>query len=276
MKKYTIGLFLLLLFACILTQAQKDRKLKKVMELKVLGEDRNGASVAWHPLTKKYYVVMAGGDKSFFGVYDAKGNLISLADLKTGFDVRGLWYNGRTKTLQANGYKDFGWVEYKLDSNGIPSGLTVLHKGRNQPNDQSVGVYDSTHNMLYFTLENTVISYDITSGRQLDFHIELVAEEAHEKKKEKEHKAGAGEEEEEEGGDFNTISLICTGSKGHELGMVNYVERRVVLFSRATGKKVTELFIPKEVPVYSLLNFSYANGLYWFYNKATKKWMGYK
>ncbi|MBI3718239.1 MAG: hypothetical protein HY252_06545, partial [Sphingobacteriales bacterium] len=152
MKKYFI-LFLLLLLFQTTAFSQKERKLKKVLELKIPREGgMNGASVAWNPVAKRYYAAIAGDKTNFIGVYDASGKLLSPSSLEAGCDVRGIWYNDSSKTLQLNGYKDFGWAEYILDSNGFPSSIKMLHPGVHQPNDQSVGAYNAANNYLYFII----------------------------------------------------------------------------------------------------------------------------
>jgi hypothetical protein len=64
MKYLLVGL---ILFTNIAVQAQvKTRTLEKVMELQVPGEaisgkpGTRGATVAWHPVVKKYFTAMAG------------------------------------------------------------------------------------------------------------------------------------------------------------------------------------------------------------------------
>lgn len=120
-----------------------------------------------------------------------------------------------------------------------------------------------------------MLTYDFATATLLEHPIELKPEE--EKKKQEEKKAGReGEEEEEEGGEFNTTSLIYTGIKGQEFGMINYMEKRILLFNAANGKKRVELELPKGAPVHTLLNFVYCNHIYWLFDKKTRSWKGYK
>src|SRR5215831_11978397 len=91
---------LLFLALCIVTslftQAQTSAKkpltqspqvLKKVIELKMpktASDDMpgtRGASVAWHPLQKKYYAVFAGNMDYPLAVFDEKGKRLSDDDL---------------------------------------------------------------------------------------------------------------------------------------------------------------------------------------------------
>src|SRR5262245_4426823 len=99
MKKYYLLIIAAILFdfSILLTQTT----LKKVLELKMPKEGgANGASVAWHPVQKKYYAAMAGNTTYPLAVFDINGKRLSADDQTTMFDVRGLWYNSRSKKLQ--------------------------------------------------------------------------------------------------------------------------------------------------------------------------------
>lgn len=63
---------------------------------------------------------MAGNVDFSVSVFDVKGTRLSPVSQKALFDIRGLWYNPATKTLQMNGYDNFGWAEYKLDAKDYP------------------------------------------------------------------------------------------------------------------------------------------------------------
>ncbi len=126
--------FLLILFTALGSFAQKPVALKKVLSLPLGGEDgSNGASVVWHPVQKKYYASFAGNSIFPFGVFDAKGKKLSDDSQEAMFDVRGLWYNPITKTIQANGYSDYGWGEYKLDKKVSPQKLQYCTKEKISP-----------------------------------------------------------------------------------------------------------------------------------------------
>mgnify|MGYP003330496660 FL=1 len=129
-----------LLVASLHAESQTPKTLKPTITLKI---DRsggaNGASVAWHPVQKKYYAAQAGNETFPMEVFDEKGKMLSDNNLETMFDVRGFWYNPKTKTLQANGYDTYGWAEYKLNGKGIPTSVTKLDIEAGKPDPQSVG-----------------------------------------------------------------------------------------------------------------------------------------
>ncbi|MBM3432222.1 MAG: hypothetical protein FJX92_04360 [Bacteroidetes bacterium] len=105
-----IFILLVIVFPSLLLHSQPfERELKEVIQLVIPREGgANAANVAWHPIQKKYYAAMAGNISFSLAVYDNTGKLLSPTDQETLFDVRGLWYNPTTKTIQMNGYNDFG------------------------------------------------------------------------------------------------------------------------------------------------------------------------
>jgi len=267
-------IFLLLLIATIsfyFSNSQPTPKtLKKVFELKISGEGgANGASVAWHPAQKKYYAAMAGNIIYPLNVFDANGKLVSQEGLQTMFDIRGLWYNPNTKTLQMNGYNDFGWGEYKLDSKGIPQSVSTLHKDMNQPDEQSVGTFDPKEKKVYFFNEEGEIEVYGYEDAEFEENIEL--------------HLGQTKEDADESMDnydvidqYNSTTVIYTSISKAEIGLLNIEENRIELYDMKTGYITKKFSLPDDAAVYPTLNFSYANGIYWLFNKETRTWKGYK
>jgi hypothetical protein len=150
--------FILLMSLPSIGQAQKPAKqLKKVLELAMPGEaggqdGTRGAYVAYNPVLKLYYAAFAGNASYPMAVFNAKGKLLSEPDRATNADLRGLWYNPLTKSLQGNCYNEGGWVNYKLDKAGMPDYPSSLldTEGMYQPDEQSVGVFDPKLKTVYF------------------------------------------------------------------------------------------------------------------------------
>ncbi|HNW53185.1 MAG TPA: hypothetical protein PKN21_02900 [Bacteroidales bacterium] len=245
--------------------------LKKVMELKVKGEGgANGAAVTWDPVAKRYYTAIAGNADFPMSVFNASGILISDTNLKTQIDVRGLWYNTKTKALQANGYSETGWVSYKLNAKGIPESVTTIFEGMIQPNEHAVGTYDAKSNTVYFldTSEDFVVeNYNPADGKiintifihpgttkaenvDLDWDVEDMF-------------------------DYNATSVAFTGIPKSEIGLLNVVENQVELFN-LEGLLTKVLKLPQDALAYEMFNFSYCNGIYWLFDKENRKWVGYK
>lgn len=271
MKKLVI---LLLSFICFysLSSTAQQKTLQKVLELKIPREGgANGASVTWHPAQKKYYAAMAGNSSFCMGVFDVKGKLVSPAEQQTLFDVRGLWYNPNTKKLQANGYNDFGWAEYVLDTKGFPSEITKLYDGLHQPDEQSAGTYNPKENVLYFfNSDGNLDVYNFSNGEYKDnIDIFLGSDIKDSADADISDNYDALE-------NYNSSTVVYTGIKGFEIGLFNYFDNTIELYNIKNGYLSKKMSLPENAPAPDFLNFSYCNGIYWFFDKETRTWMGYK
>ncbi len=240
------------------------------MELKIEGQGgANGASVAWHPVQKKYYAAMAGNATFPLNIYNDKGTRLSPDDQETLFDVRGLWYNPNTKTLQANGYNEFGWGEYTLDSKGMPDYVNTLVEAMHQPNAQSTGALNPAKKKVYFlNAEGALEIYNYPDGTYddlKDLRLSVVK------------KDDDGTVHNEDVIDnYNSTTIVFTGIKNAEIGLLNYVGKQIELYNEADGYMTQKLILPNDAPVNALLNFAYANGIFWLFDKTERKWVGFK
>jgi len=252
------------------SNAQAVKTLKKVITLEITEEGgANGAAVAWHPIQKKYYAAMAGNTEFPMVVFDTKGKKVFDDGLTTQYDVRGLWYNPFVKALQANGYSDFGWGQYNLFEDGKPGEITTFHEGMMQPTEQSVGAYDPAKNLLYFLDEDGNLEEYSVKDTAFIKTIEL----------------RLGVTKKDDNGvsdnyevleDYNSAAIIYTGIKGSEIGLLNINNNEVELYSVASGYLVSKLKLPEGIATYEMFNFSYCNGIYWFFNKELRTWTGCK
>ena len=269
-----LSLTLLFTVSFTVLQAQPPAKpIKKVLELKIPREGgANGASVAWHPVLKRYYAAMAGNITYCLAVFDVTGKRISQPDLSTNFDVRGLWYNPKTKTLQMNGYNDFGWGEYKLNSKGFPDSVKILHNGMNQPSEQSIGTFNPLKNVVYFLNdEGNLDVYDYKDGLYQE-NIELTLGKT---KKDAEQNDEEHTDDESVLDDYNS-AIVYTGIPGSEIGIFNHIEKQVELYNLKDGHLVRKIVLPGDAPVNTFLNFAYTNGIWWLFDKDARIWKGYK
>ena len=103
-------------------------------------EGTNGSAVVWVP-DGNYYVTCIAGNADFpLEAFDRSGK--SLYAVPVGIDIRGMWYNPKTKRLEANGAGDAGWYERIGATNGKPDGeWKLIVAGQNHPDFQSVLSY---------------------------------------------------------------------------------------------------------------------------------------
>ncbi len=252
------------------TGDQQPKTLKQVLTLHIDREGgANAANVAWHPVQKKYYAAQAGNETFPMEVFDANGRMLSDDNLETIIDIRGFWYNPNTKTLQANGYDNTGWVEYKLNGKGIPTSIVKIDIEPGKPDPQSVCAYDAKKNVVYFFDYSTVgierhKMTDGVSDTTIALHLgaktknDIVADQ-------KTIKAN-----------YNENALIYTGIAGSEIGLLNVNDKQIELYNIATGLMTKVLKLPDGAPVEKSMNFSFCNDIYWLNDKTERIWHGYK
>ena len=270
MKKISIALVVTLL-TCINMIAQVTAKpVKKVATLSMPGETgSNGAAVVWHPGLKKYFASFAGNAVYPFAVFDATGKRLSPYELEAMFDIRGMWYNTLSKKIEANGYNDKGWISYKLNAKGIPEGIIQLKSGQLQPDPQSVGVFDAAKKRVCFLDARSIISYSLQGELTVDV-IELKY-----KNDETVQPEGELEDNSKPVAEYNATALCYTGIVNGEFAVLNYGEMLIELYNRK-GILTKAFKLPDDMPLYTNFNFTYANGIWWMFDKDDRKWVGFK
>ena len=256
----------------------QGRTLKQVMELqmpKTVADDycgTRGASVCWNPDTKKYYASFAGNSKYPMGVFNSDGKRISDDELTCMADLRGLWYDPAAKKIMANGYNDNGWMYYTLNSIGIPETITTKYENMNQPGPQSVGAYDNKLRYIFFLVESRVVFYENYKNEsvRIDDSVQI-----HWGRK-KSQGAGSSENLYSENEDYNSTSVIATGIKESEIGLLNIASKQIELYNYRDGFLQQTFKLPESATTEAVFNFAFANGIYWLFDINNRKWIGYK
>ena len=275
-KNYTMKWTILFLVSlCFVSNsiAQPQKKvLKKVMEITmpgVQGDDgSNCASVVFHPVSKKYYIPMVGNAIYPFAIFDSKGKLLSQAN--AGNDLRGLWYNPKTKKIEGNCYYKGGWVKYTVDAKGeIPIDFetrtfeSIFLDTMIQPENQSVGVFNAKENIVYFLYQTGVVIYNMKGEQQKT--IEL-----------KKSKSDTAILYDSKNTTYNISEIIYTSIPKAEIGLLNTEDKKIEFYNKATGIYTTEWILPEDAAVQKNFNFAYANGMVWLFDKENRKWVAYK
>lgn len=250
----------------------KSVKLKEAIVLRLPEEGNSGASVIWNPIQKKYYAAYAGNSDFTMGVFDASGK--SLKDnIKTDFDLRGIWYNSITKRIEFNCYDNAGIGHFDTDASGLVLKKVIDLEGMNQPDAQSVGVYVSNNTIAYLTPTFYIEKYNaktgLSSGSQIKIHVGC-------KTNEEVIKMESENMESTRWKSRNTSVALYTGIERAEWAILNVDDRIIELYDEKTGLlSKTYKNIPQDIPLYRIFNFSYANGIWWFFHKNEKKWVGW-
>ena len=246
----------------------KTSTTRKVMDIKIPEGGANGGAVVYHPKEKLYYAAQTGNKDFPLVIFDESGDVVSSPDQATLMDIRGLWYNPKTKDIGGNGYKDYGWFRYELDKKGMVEGINNFKQGRWQPDDHSPGVVNTEDNEVLFLVGTNIECYTtdgIAKNKTLRMYV--------------------GQKSADDGNrmtvadfeaNYNFRSIIYTGYEGAEIGFLNVTKKQVELYNIKTGYmtrivKVSLSFTPE-----TYFNFSFSNDTYWFFNKTTRYWNGFR
>jgi hypothetical protein len=217
---------------------------------------KNGASVAYNPIAKLYYCVIAGNETYPLETFDRNGMNVYQSEAYN--DLRGLWWNPKEKALEGNCYAETGIVSLGLAENGYAwTGNQVIFSGSDhQPDAQSVGTYDPKKKEILYYDDGIIVGYSRKDGSPTKTYIQLdlPVDEY----------------------DINWTTLVFTGEKKMELGVLNPNEKRVYLFNRKDGSYTGTLIFPADAPTYETFNFAYANGFFFLFDQDERKWIGYK
>jgi hypothetical protein len=274
MKRLLLPLILLLTTTVIHAQVKQLKKVSSLQMARTVDDDMpgtRGAAVAWHPVQKKYFASMAGNQQYPLGIFDEKGKRLSADEQNCLQDVRGLWFNPSKKAIQGNCFGEGGWFIYKLDEEGIVYKAEVTLEGMNQPTDQSVGTYHTGLNkVIFFDIDSVYFYNSTTAVKEKSIFLHLG-----QKKKTTSPQSDAAQEE-FMADSYNSSTVVYTGIKGAELGLLNIDKKQIELYNIADGYMTTMLGLPEESTVESSFNFAYCNNIYWLFNIEKRTWMGYK
>ena len=227
------------------------------LKLKIEQYDgNNGAAVVFNPEEQLYYTVFAGNADYPLETFDRSGNNVYQSTPR--IDMRGMWWNPKAGALEGNCYQDGGIVSFAMTEEGyaIAMDQTIFYGAEHQPDDNSVGVFDSkAKEILYFSI-GAVVGFSRKSGKMGKTYVIPYLPVDLE--------------------NINWNSMIFTGVEGMEYGLLDFVEKKVYLFDKKTWYQTGTVNLPKSVPTYEGYNFSFANGSIFLYNKDNREWVGYR
>lgn len=203
----------------------------------VTGTSGNQTSVVFHPLFHKYYSIRSGNTTFPLETWPLTGGP-STYQTTAGFDTRGMWFNPNLWQVERNGFSASGWRTVDLDVNGNAlNTFATIFTGMLQPNTQSIGVFDPVGNEVLYYDAGVIHRYDratgIASGTLALTGTSLAY--------------------------VQSLNMIWTGQSGYEIGILDYVTKRILLFSRTTGAFAAAVQLPASAPTPSTFRFSYAN-----------------
>ncbi len=252
MKKVLL-IAIILVIGISTSLATKTYKAKKVITLEfTLEEGTNASAVVWNKDKQLYYAVFAGNQDYPLEVFSVGGE--QLYGGKAGIDVRGLWYNAKSKRLEGNSAGNAGIFAIDLDRIGNPADAKVVIAGQIQPDFQSVGAFDSKKQIIYYYNTGEIYPYKLKSGKAIkSFKITDCPTDIE---------------------NLNSTTVIYTDIKGSELGVLDYNSQKVYLFD-LKGKFSATIELPSDATSNDFFCFSYANNKIWLYDIETRTWSGY-
>lgn len=255
MKQATAILLVFLGMGLAGTQAQTIETYPEAnLRMRVEGEGgRNGTAVVWNPKNKLYYTAIAGNGDFPLETFDENGKFIQT--VKAGKDLRGMWWN-KTQ-LEANCYESGGISHIRIDNKAKATGVhEAIHVGMIQPDANSVGTYYEKKKEILYLYNGDVLGYSRTTGNSTSTFIDL------ELPVSVDH--------------INSTTMIFTGIKKKEIGILNPDARKVYLFDLKTGEHTETITLPKSAITKDWFNWSYANGHIFIFENLTRTWTGYK
>lgn len=214
----------------------------------------NNSGVAYNPNQGLYYACRAGNSGFPYETWSSTGT--PLFNTNTGNDFRGLWWNPALNKLEGNSYNGAGIWNSNLNASGyaLNTGAMVLASG--QPNAQSCGDLDwQAYEILYYSA-GSIYRYSRTTGAFLGSYpitgtpVALA--------------------------NLNSTTLMFTGCAGQEIALLDYVNKRVYLYNKATGAYSGVCQLPAGAVTAASFRVSWANNLIWLFNLANYTWYSYQ
>jgi len=225
--------------------------------LACVGSTANRSGVAYNPQFGIYYSCNAGNGSYPFESFDATGTPV--ANVTSGFDYRGLWWNPNVGTgrIEGNGFSTNGLHAQNfsgVNGYGQANGTVFLTAG--QPNSQSCGDYDFDADEVIYYDGGSIYRYSHTTAALLGSYAITGLPVAT--------------------GSINSYGVIYVGCSGQEIGVYDYVNRRLYFINKTTGAySGTFSQLPLTAPNPGTFRMSYANNRFFVFDGTTKIWHSY-
>ncbi|MFN8396748.1 MAG: T9SS type A sorting domain-containing protein [Bacteroidia bacterium] len=215
----------------------------------------NCSGVGFNPIMGRYYAVRAGNPSFPLETWTSTGT--QLYTTSAGFDWRGMWWNPNTNQLEGNGYFNTGLWRADINGSGyaLSTGAT-LFTGMAQPDAQSCGDYDYAANEIVYYFNGRIYRYSRTTNAALGNYALTGCPVAF--------------------SSINSTTVVYTGCLGKEIGILDYVNKRIYLFNKSNGAYVGTSQLPNTAVTNASFRFSYANGLAWLFDLGTGNWFSYR
>jgi len=215
----------------------------------------NATGVAYNPNLNLYYIAQAGNPGFPLETFDAAGTW--LFQTNTGFDMRGMWWNSNTNQLESNGYNTGGIWAYDLNGLGYGQNTgTSVFTGLNQPTSQSVGDYNCVDDEIWYYNAGSIMKRDRATNALLGtFPITGLP-------------VGTA--------NLNNNTVFYTDCLGHEIGLLDYVLKRIYFVDKTTMAYTGMSQLPAGAVTSNAFKASWANGRVWLLDGGPDIWYSYE
>lgn len=212
-----------------------------------------GASLVWHPLNQRYYSLRVGNSAFPLCTWLPSGGP-SIALTTAGVDTRGMWFNPTTAQVERNCFAAIGWATMGIDGSlNATNAFTMIFTGALQPGTQSGGTFDpATNTVLFYSAGNVQIRSRATGTVLQTLALSGVSL-----------------------ANVTPDCMIHTGQLGYEIGLLDFVSKQVLFFSRTTGAYSGMCQLPPTAVTSSGYRLGYTNNRFWLLNSTTKTWNAY-
>lgn len=215
----------------------------------------NATGVAYNPNFNVYYAAIAGNPGFPLETFDAAGN--PLYQTNTGFDMRGMWWNPNTNQVESNGYNTGGIWAYDVNGSGYALNTgTSIFTGYNQPTVQSVGDYNCADNEIIYYNAGQIMRRDRATNALIGYlnitGLPVVTT------------------------NLNNNSVFYTDCAGHEIGLLDYINKAVYFVDKTTGAYSGMSQLPAGTITNVSFRASWANDMVWVYDTGTRTWYSFQ
>lgn len=223
--------------------------------LQCTGGSISRTGVAYNPNEYLYYSVNAGVSTYPLETFAATGGN-ALFTTTCGADFRGYWWNPNTGQPEGNTYNSGGLYSNSLTAAFYASSTTSLLASATMPDPQSVGAGDITNNRIIYYSLGSIYKYNRATGAFVSSVLitglpVLIT-------------------------NLNSYSIIYTGIPGSEVGLYDFVLKRVYFINYNTGAYVSTCNLPVGAPNPSSYGVSFANNRIFLFDAGLNAWIGYQ
>lgn len=222
--------------------------------LQCSGGTSNRTGVAYNPCFNLYYSVDAGNSSYPIETFPGAGGT-SLNSTSQGADYRGYWWNSLTNLPEGNSYNSGGVYSNSLNSTGYAQSTTSFVIGSTMPNSQSAGACDPVGGFIYYYNSGTLYKYN-KSTNTLISSTSITGLPV-------------------SSSNLNSYHCVYTGYSGSEIGVYDYVNRKLYFLNASTAGYVSSLTLPSNAPSPSSFQMGFANNRFFLYNTTLNQWWGY-